>query len=47
MHKPDEQCNGLIEITADALRGGVVALMLLAVQASRNLELSIKYAINK
>jgi hypothetical protein len=47
MHKPDQQCNGLIEITADALRGGVVALMLLAVQAGRNLELSIKYAINK
>ena len=37
-------CAGLIEMTADALSGGVVALMLLAVQKD-NLELNIKQAI--
>jgi len=47
MHKPGQQCNGLIEMTADALRDGVVALMLLAVQAGHNLELSIRYAIRR
>jgi hypothetical protein len=47
MHKPGQQCNGLIEMTANALSGGVVALMLLAVQKDHNLELSIKYAITK
>jgi hypothetical protein len=47
MHKPGQQCNGLIEMTADALSGGVVALMLVAVQKDHNLELSIKYAISK
>jgi hypothetical protein len=34
-------------MTADALSGGVVALMLVAVQKDHNLELSIKYAISK
>jgi hypothetical protein len=47
MHKPDQQCNGLINITVNALSGGVVALMLLAVQRDHNLELSINYAINR
>jgi hypothetical protein len=47
MHKPGQQCNGLIDITADALSAGVVPLMLLAVQRDRNLELSIDYAIRK
>jgi hypothetical protein len=44
MQKHGEQCAGLIEMTADALSGGVVALMLVAVQRD-NLELSIKRAI--
>ena len=47
MHKPDQQCNGLIEITANSLSGGVVALMLLAVQRDHNLELSINFAIRR
>jgi hypothetical protein len=47
MHKPDQRCNGLIEITANALGGGVVALMLLAVHRDHNLELSINYAIRR
>jgi hypothetical protein len=46
MNKPTQRCDGLIEITANALSGSVVALMLLAVQRD-NLELSIKYAIGK
>jgi hypothetical protein len=45
MHKPGKRCNGLIQITANALSGDVVALMLLAVQRDHNLELSIDYAI--
>ena len=44
MQKHGESCAGLIEMTADALSGGVVALMLLAVQKD-NLELNIKQAI--
>jgi hypothetical protein len=44
MHKPDQQCTDLIEMTANALSGGVVALMLMTVQRN-NLELSIKLAI--
>jgi hypothetical protein len=47
MHNPGQQCNGLIEMTANTLSSGVVALMLFAVQAGHNLELSIKYAIGK
>jgi hypothetical protein len=47
MHKPEQQCNGLIKITVNALSGAVVALMLLAVQRDHNLELSIDYAINR
>ena len=44
MHKQGERCGDLIEMTADALSGDVVALMLLAVQRD-NLELSIKQAV--
>ena len=44
MQKHGQRCAGLIEITANALRGGAVALMLVAVQRD-NLELSIKQAI--
>jgi hypothetical protein len=44
MHKPGQHCTDLIEVTADALSGNVVALMLIAVQKD-NLELSIKCAI--
>ena len=43
MHKPDQKCSDLIEVTANALSGGVVALMLMAVQGD-NLELSVKQA---
>ena len=46
MQKHGESCAGLIEITADALSGGVITLMLLAVQKD-NLELSIKQAIKR
>ena len=46
MHKPDQRCNGLIELTASTLSGGAVALMLLAVQRD-NLELSINQAIRR
>ena len=46
MQKHGQRCAGLIEMTADALSGGVVALMLVAVQ-SDNLELSIKQAIKR
>jgi len=47
MHKPDQQCDGLIKITVNALSDAVVALMLLAVQRDHNLELSIDYAITR
>jgi hypothetical protein len=46
MHKPNQLCKGLIEITASSLTGGVVALMLLAVQKD-NLELSITHAVRE
>jgi hypothetical protein len=46
MHEPGQLCSGLIEITASALTGDVVALMLLAVQRD-NLELSINQAISR
>ena len=46
MHKPDQKCTDLIEATANALSGGVVALMLMAVQHD-NLELSVKQAIKR
>ena len=44
MHKHDQRCTDLIEMTADTLSGNVVALMLVAVQHD-NLELSVKQAI--
>ena len=44
MQKHDQQCTDLIETTADALSGAVVALMLMAVQRD-NLELNVKQAI--
>ena len=44
MHRNDQRCIDLIDVTADALGGDVVALMLMAVQRD-NLELSIKQAI--
>jgi hypothetical protein len=46
MHKPGQRCTDLIEMTANALSGDVVALMLMATQKD-NLELSIKYAIKR
>jgi hypothetical protein len=46
MHVPGQKCTELIEMTARALSGDVVALMLEAVQKD-NLELSINYAINQ
>jgi hypothetical protein len=46
MHRPSQQCNGLIKMTANALSGDVTGLMLLAVQRD-NLELSINQAIAK
>ena len=48
MQKRRESCAGLIEMTANALSGSVVALMLLAVQIKmHNLELNIKQAIQR
>jgi hypothetical protein len=44
MHKNTQRCTDLIEMTADTLAGGAVALILLAVQKN-NLELNIKQAI--
>ena len=44
MHKHGQQCTDLIEATANAVSGGVVPLMLIAVQRN-NLELSIKKAV--
>ena len=46
MQRPGQRCAGLVEMTADALRDDVVALMLVAVQRD-NLELSIKQAIKR
>jgi hypothetical protein len=47
MHRRNERCIGLIELTANALSDNVVALMLRAVQKDHNLELSIKYAVRR
>ena len=44
MHKPDQKCLNLLEVTASALSVDAVALMLLAVQRD-NLELSVRQAI--
>jgi hypothetical protein len=46
MHKPDQRCNDLIELTASTLSGGAVALMMLAVQRD-TLELSINQAVRR
>ena len=46
MHKRDQRCTDLIEVTANALSEGVVTLMLIAVQRD-NLELSVKKAIER
>jgi hypothetical protein len=44
MHRPGQRCTNLIEMTANALSGGVTALMLLSVQKD-NLELNINQAV--
>jgi hypothetical protein len=44
MHKADQKCLNLLEVTANALSVAVVSLMLLAVQRD-NLELSVRQAI--
>jgi hypothetical protein len=44
MNKPGQRCTELIEMTANALSGSVVALMLLAIQKD-DLELNINQAI--
>ena len=44
MHKSGQRCTELIEVTANALSGGVVTLMLIAVQRD-TLELSVKKAV--
>ena len=44
MHKDDQQCTDLLEVTANALSGGVLANMLLA-KWRDNLELNIRLAI--
>jgi len=44
MQNHGQRCAGLIEMTANALSGGAVALMLLAIQRD-NLELSVKQAV--
>ena len=46
MQRPGQRCAGLVELTADALRDDVVALMLVAVQRD-NLEISMKLAIKR
>lgn len=44
MHRSDQRCTELIEVTADALNGGAVALLLMAIQRD-DLELNVKQAI--
>ena len=46
MHKHNQQCINLIEITANTLSGDVVTHMLMAVQRD-NLELSVNQAIRR
>ena len=46
MHIHGQRCTNLIEVTANALSGDVVALMLMAVQRD-NLELSVSRAIER
>jgi hypothetical protein len=44
MHKHSQRCTNLLEVTADALSGGAVALILLTIQKD-SLALNIKQAI--
>ena len=44
MHKHGQRCTDLLEVTATALSGGTVALILLTIQKD-SLELNIKQAI--
>ena len=44
MHKYGQGCTDLLEMTANTLSGGAVALILLTIQKD-NLELNIKQAI--
>jgi hypothetical protein len=44
MHKHGQRCTDLLEVTANALSGGAVALILLTIQKD-SLELNIKEAI--
>jgi len=46
MQKHGQRCDGLIDITANALSSGMVILMLIAVQRD-NLEPGIKQAIRR
>jgi len=46
MHKNGQQCTDLVTLTANSLSGGVVTLMLVAVQKD-NLEVSLNYAIKQ
>jgi hypothetical protein len=46
MHIPGQKCTTLLEMTASALSGDVVALMLVAAQKS-GLELSISQAVKR
>ena len=46
MHKPGRQCTDLIQLTANSLSSGVVALMLVAMQKD-NLEVGIDFAIER
>ena len=46
MHKDDQRCTDLVTLTANSLSGGVVTLMLIAVQKD-NLEVSINHAIKR
>ena len=46
MQRHGQRCTGLIEMTADALSGGALVLMLMAVQKD-SLELNIKQAIKR
>jgi hypothetical protein len=44
MHKHGQRCTNLLEMTANALSGGAVALILLTIQKD-DLELNFKQAI--
>jgi hypothetical protein len=46
MNNSDQRCTDLIALTNNSLSGGVVTLMLVAVQKD-NLEVSIKHAIKR